>query len=128
VTLTDSTVSGNVAYGGNGGGVDNSGVLMVTDSTISGTTARLSAAVSLTTMPRARLCTWAAVLWRPIRPRPMGTVRATLPSAVSPASVHLTDDADGTVCGFTATGDVVNVNPFLARWPTTAAPPRPSSS
>jgi Bacterial Ig-like domain (group 3) len=112
MTLTDSTVSGNSAPGnlGGGGGIENNGSMTLTDSTVSGNSAAAGGGIR-----SDGTATLAATIVAD-NTAGNGTGDCLANSPMSSLGYNLTDDPNGASaasCGFTATGDVVGAEPNL---------------
>jgi hypothetical protein len=107
LTINSSTVSDNNTYGSGvvapiGGGISNEGMLTIRSSTISGNSARLGGGFS----NKGKLKIGASIVADNSGGNCDGGANASV-------GYNLTNDANGTHCGLTASTDVVNANPHL---------------
>lgn len=111
MTIIDSTISGNTAR--NGGGIFSQGTMTIIASTISGNTATGSGAgiygLGGTTYGGGTV-TLAATI---VAANTGGNCYAASPNSLDSAGYNLTSDTTGTACGFNASHDLVNKNPLL---------------
>jgi hypothetical protein len=113
MTVIDSTVANNSAAGANGGvgGITDGGTMTVIASTISGNTGATGADSGVGGI----YSTGVATLGATIVAGNTGGIGNCLGSAANlrSAGYNLTNDTTGTACGFTAATDLVNKNPLL---------------
>ncbi len=106
ITVTDSTIADNTATGGSfGGGISSGSPLVIIASTIAGNSANVGGGIS-----QNGPATVAATI---IAGNSAANSAANCSGPSTSAGYNLTDDPNGTACGFTASTDLAGVNPDL---------------